>query len=78
MNDEELAAYYQAGRTEEEGWEPVPAPPGTQPHRLGCRITVRLDVVLAAKLRAVAQRERAGYTSLVRQWIEERLAVEQP
>ena len=43
----------------------------TQP--LGTQVTIRLEPEMADRLREVARRRNCGYTSMLREWIEDRL-----
>ena len=56
-------------------WEDDSLP--AQKRTLGSQVTIRLEPELASRLREVARRERVGYTSLLRAWIEERVRAEE-
>lgn len=47
-----------------------------QPRTLGTQVSIRLDSEDAKKLRQVAHAKAVGYTSLLREWIQERLRAE--
>lgn len=53
-------------------WQEVPAPAASG--RLGATISVRLDPDTADRLRAAGRKLGVPYTSLVRRFVEERLA----
>lgn len=57
-------------------WEADPAPASGARDTLGTQVTVRLDARDASRLRRIAAAKRLGYTSLVREWIEDRLRQE--
>jgi hypothetical protein len=40
---------------------------------LGVHVTIRLEPDMANRLREVARRHGCGYTSMIREWVEERL-----
>jgi hypothetical protein len=43
---------------------------------LGTQVTIRLEPGMADRLREVARRRDCGYTSMIREWVEERLLAE--
>lgn len=73
--DEMLARQIERDADDPSAWEEDPAP--TQKRTLGSQVTIRLDPEMAGRLREVARRERTGYTSLLRTWIEDRVRAEE-
>lgn len=75
-HEEKLAAQLDEDLDDDTAWEDDPAPEGARKRRLGAQVTVRLDAAHAELLRRIAKRRGVGHTSLVRSWVEERLAKE--
>jgi predicted transcriptional regulator len=71
-----LAAEFEQEADDDEQWEEVPAPVQRGRRTLGTQVTIRLDPAVAEQLRQIATDRGAGYTSLLRTWIEERLSAE--
>lgn len=57
-------------------WE-IDAAPTAGKNTLGTQVTIRLDGRDAARLRRIAAIRRIGYTSLLREWIQDRLRAEE-
>lgn len=76
-DEERVAAGFEADAFTDSAWEDVPSLDAFPRRRLGAQVTIRLDPELAERLRAIATRERVGYTSLLRRWIEERVRAEE-
>lgn len=57
-------------------WEPLPEEE-TRRGPLGTQVSIRLDAEDAVRLRRVADARGVGYTSLLREWIRERLYAEE-
>ncbi|MFA5786815.1 MAG: hypothetical protein WDA71_07530 [Actinomycetota bacterium] len=76
-NEERLAARFDREADEAEAWgPPVERPPAEGRRTLGTQVTIRLDGEHAQVLRRLARERRIGYTSLIRQWVEDRLREE--
>gem|GEM_PF-6065542 len=73
-DENKLADEIERDAADPEAWE-TDVPRGDK-KRLGAQVTVRLDPDDAERLRRIAAAKRVGYTSLVRAWIIERLAIE--
>jgi hypothetical protein len=71
-----LAAEFEQEADNDEQWEEVPAPVQRGRGTLGTQVTIRLDPATAEQLRQVARDRGVNYTSLLRDWIEERLSTE--
>jgi len=73
-SEEELAAQLEREANDPQAWqdEPTPAERGS----LGAQVSVRLTPQQAAVLRRIARDRGVGYTSLLREWVAERLRLE--
>jgi hypothetical protein len=67
-----LEEEFERDHNDEQAWTADP-PESRRRSTLGTQLTVRLDNAQARLLRRIAEQYRIGYTSLVRQWLEERL-----
>jgi predicted transcriptional regulator len=65
----------EAGMRDDAAWELMEAT-NTKRSPLGAQVTIRLAPDQASRLRRVAEREGVGYTSLLREWIGQRLEAE--
>ena len=70
-----MAGVVSSDAFDEEAWIEVAAPEVAK-RTLGAQVTLRLDADKAEEIRRVAARRGVGYTSLIRVWVEERLADE--
>jgi hypothetical protein len=74
---ERLLAEVSEDASDDSAWEDDPSPPAVEHQpRLGAQVTIRLEPELAQKLRRLAEQRGVRYTTLVRQWLEERLREE--
>lgn len=72
--EQELMASIEADLGDPDAWEDDPAPARTRARRtLGAQITIRLEPKFAERLRAVAEARGVGYTTLVRELLEQQL-----
>ncbi|MDQ6721118.1 MAG: BrnA antitoxin family protein [Candidatus Dormibacteraeota bacterium] len=74
--DEKLAKSMEDDAADESLWQDDPAPATAEKSRLGTQVSLRLDPDVAEILRRIASQKRVGYTSLIREWIVERLRAE--
>jgi hypothetical protein len=74
-HDEELAARLEREASDPRAWEDDNVP-DTPERGLGTTITVRLDADTTRALRDHASVLGVGYTTLLRTWVQERLALE--
>lgn len=76
--DDELAAQLEQDTNDPTAWEDDDDDDESVPERgLGTTITVRLDADTARGLRERAAAAGVGYTTLLRTWVQERLALEE-
>ena len=73
--EDRLAEQLEADAFDEDAWIEDAAPEVAK-RTLGAQVTLRLDADKAEEIRRVAARRGVGYTSLIRVWVEERLADE--
>ncbi len=73
---ERAEAEYERALEDPSAWEDDPPPDSRPKHKLATQVTVRLTPHLAEQIREIASSAGIGYTSLVRQWIEERASEE--
>lgn len=73
---EKLAEEFERDAQDGDAWAPDPAPSDSARATLGTQVTVRLDGRDASRLRQIAAAKRVGYTSLLRDWIQDRLRAE--
>jgi len=74
--DEALAQAMEDDARDESLWEDDPAPATAEKSRLGTQVSLRLEPDIAESLRRIARQKRVGYTSLIREWVVERLREE--
>lgn len=74
MGDERLAKEFEEDAQDPGNWEVDEAGVSTDRKNLQTQVTVRLSVELAEELRAVAEERGVGYTTLIREWLEDRLS----
>lgn len=74
-DDDKLAQQLESDAPHSEAWEDEP--PAESTRRLAAQISLRLDERQAAALRRIAGLAGIGYTSLLRDWIDERLRLEE-
>lgn len=72
----EAEADYESALGDDSQWEDDPAPVVLEKRRLAAQVTIRLSPEVAEQLRSIAGAAGVGYTSLIRQWIEERATEE--
>lgn len=65
----------EAEMRDESAWEPM-EPTGVRRSALGAQVTIRLAPDQASRLRRIAELHGVGYTSLLREWIGDRLEAE--
>jgi len=76
MKEDKLAADLEAEVSDDSAWEETAPSTGKRRDGLATQISVRLDPEQAARLRRIAADLGLGYTSLLRQWVDERLKAE--
>jgi len=72
-----LAQAMEDDARDESVWEDDPVPAAAEKARLGTQVSLRLDPDVAEILRRIARQKRVGYTSLIREWVVERLREEE-
>lgn len=72
----EAEAEYERALEDHSLWEADPTPTPAERHKLAAQVTIRLSPEVSELLRGLASAAGVGYTSLIRQWIEERVAEE--
>jgi uncharacterized protein (DUF4415 family) len=75
--NEMLAQAMEDDARDESVWEDDPVPAAAEKARLGTQVSLRLDPDVAEILRRIARQKRVGYTSLIREWVVERLREEE-
>lgn len=73
---EQLAEEFERDAQDADVWASDPAPSANARATLGTQVTIRLDGRDANRLRQIAATRRVGYTSLLRDWIQDRLRAE--
>ena len=71
--EKKLIERMKADAPDDAAWECEEPDPRSTHRRMGAQVSVRFSAEYAAQLRAIAERDGVGYTSLVRSWIEERI-----
>lgn len=75
-HEERLAAEIDRDLGSPDAWEKL-GPAAHTRNPLATQVSLRLDPEDARRLRRIAHAKRLGYTSLVRQWVQERLRAEE-
>lgn len=75
-SEKRVAAEMERDLADGSAWVRLPEAPA-RPGPLATQVSVRLEPEDARRLRRVARALRIGYTSLLRQWIQQRLGAEE-
>lgn len=72
---EQATQEYEDAIQDPSAWDDDPAPDASK-EGLSTQVTIRLDAELANQVRRLAREQEIGYTSLIREWVAERVEEE--